>query len=70
MHRKMTYDGLAQAIADDVNETIRSDSSYDRSATDQMITDKASSNTPSYLDHYDVADKAREFVEYEWCNDA
>ena len=31
---------------------------------DQMVMDKASEVTPSYLDHYDVADKAREMIDY------
>ena len=29
-----------------------------------MVMDKASEVTPDYLDHYDVADKAREMIDY------
>jgi hypothetical protein len=68
----MTYEGLAQAIADSVNETIKCEvnlgDTIKAETVEQMIIDKASSDTPSYLDHYDVADKAREYVEFDWCN--
>ena len=56
----MTYDGLAQAIADEVNEDIRfnvkvssefAGDILDEKRIDQMIMDKASESTPSYLDH-------------------
>ena len=68
---RMTYDGLAQAIADEVNEDIRFNNnlsdgeSYNDTIIDQMIMDKASEETPSYLDHYDVASMARELIEYD-----
>mgnify|MGYP001098846157 FL=1 len=68
---RMTYDGLAQAIADSVNEDIRFNNNlsdgeqYNDTIIDQMIMDKASEETPSYLDHYDVASKAREMIDYD-----
>ena len=68
---RLTYEGLAQTIADDVNETIKYEVNLSdgiKSQTvEQMIMDKASEETPDYLDHYDVADKAREYVEFDWC---
>ena len=70
--RKMTYEGLAQAIADDVNETIKFEvntgDEISVETVEQMIMNKASESTPSYLDHYDVADYARPLVEFDWCN--
>jgi len=69
---RMTYEGLAQAIADDVNETIKYEvnlgDTIKAETVEQMIIDKASEETPSYLDHYDVADYARPLVEFDWCN--
>ena len=69
---RMTYEGLAQAIADDVNETIRNEvnlgDTIKTQTVEQMIMDKASEETPDYLDHYDVADYARPLVEFDWCN--
>jgi hypothetical protein len=69
---RMTYEGLAQAIADDVNETIRNEvnlgDTIKTQTVEQMIIDKASEETPDYLDHYDVADYARPLVEFDWCN--
>ena len=59
---RMTYDGLAQAIADSVNEDIRGEN-YNDTIIEQMVMDKASEETPDYLDHYDVASKALEMVE-------
>ncbi len=71
-NRRMTYEGLAQAIADDVNETIRNEvnlgDTIKTQTVEQMIIDKASEETPDYLDHYDVADYARPLVEFDWCN--
>jgi len=72
--RRMTYDGLAQAIADEVNEDIRFSNNlsdgdtYNDQIIEQMVMDKASEETPDYLDHYDVADYARPLVEFDWCN--
>ena len=69
---KRTYEGLAQAIADSVNETIKCEvnlgDTIKAETVEQMIMDKASKETPSYLDHYDVADYARLLVEFDWCN--
>ena len=73
MSRK-TYDGLAQEIADEVNEDIRFSNNlsdgeeYNDQIIDQMVMDKACEVTPDYLDHYDVADYARPLVEFDWCN--
>ena len=68
--RRMTYEGLAQAIADSVNDDIRDSVNLGDPIThatvDQMIMDKASESCPSYLDHYDVADYAKPMVEYDW----
>ena len=69
--RRMTYDGLAQAIADEVNEDIRMNNNlsdgeqYNDTIIEQMVMDKASEETPSYLDHYDVASKALEMIDYD-----
>tara|TARA_B110001454_G_C12404935_1_gene302598 strand:- start:135 stop:365 length:231 start_codon:yes stop_codon:yes gene_type:complete len=68
---RMTYEGLAQAIADEVNEDIRMSNNlsdgdtYNETIVYQMIMDKASEETPSYLDHYDVADQARALVDFD-----
>jgi|TARA_B110000263_G_scaffold242209_1_gene247422 hypothetical protein len=68
---RMTYEGLAQAIADSVNEDIRFNNNlsdgdtYNDTIIEQMVMDKASEETPSYLDHYDVASKALEMVDYD-----
>ena len=70
MSRK-TYDGLAQEIADEVNEDIRFSNNlsdgeeYNDQIIEQMVMDKASAETPSYLDHYDVASKALEMINYD-----
>ena len=65
---RMTYEGLAQAIADSVNETIKCEvnlgDTIKAETVEQMIMDKASEATPDYLDHYDVASQALEMVEY------
>ena len=69
--RRMTYDGLAQAIADEVNDEIRYSNNlsdgdeYNDTIIEQMVMDKASEETPSYLDHYDVASKALEMINYD-----
>jgi len=69
--RRMTYDGLAQAIADEVNEDIRFSNNlsdgdtYNDQIIEQMVMDKASEETPDYLDHYDVASKALEMIDYD-----
>ena len=68
---RMTYEGLAQAIADSVNEDIRFNNNlsdgdtYNDTIIEQMVMDKASEETPSYLDHYDVASKALEMIDYD-----
>lgn len=70
MSRK-TYDGLAQEIADEVNEDIRFSNNlsdgeeYNDQIIEQMVMDKASAETPSYLDHFDVASKALEMINYD-----
>jgi hypothetical protein len=58
---RMTYDGLAQAIANQVNENILGEE-YSTEEINQMVMDLASSECPDYLDHYDVADKAIELI--------
>ena len=69
--RRMTHDGLAQAIADEVNEDIRFSNNlsdgdtYNDQIIEQMVMDKASEETPDYLDHYDVASKALEMIDYD-----
>jgi len=69
---RMTYEGLGQAIADSVNEEIRFNGNlsdgetYTDAIVYQMCMDKASESTPSYLDHYDVADSAMANVEVVW----
>jgi hypothetical protein len=67
---RMTYEGLAQAIADSVNDEIRDSvnlgDNISASIVDQMIMDKACESCPDYLDHYDVADYAKPLVEYDW----
>ena len=71
MSSRKTYDGLAQEIADEVNEDIRMSNylsdgeEYNDQIIDQMVMDKASEVTPDYLDHYDVASKALEMVDYD-----
>ena len=68
---RMTYEGLAQAIADSVNEDIRFNNNlsdgdtYNDTIIEQMVMDKASEETPSYLDHYDVVDQARALVDFD-----
>jgi hypothetical protein len=68
--RNMTYEGLAQAIADSVNDEIKNTvnlgDNISASIVDQMIMDRACEETPDYLDHYDVADYAKPLVEYDW----
>lgn len=70
--RNMTYEGLSLAIADDVNEEIRFNGNlsdgdkFTDTIVQQMCMDKACSVTPSYLDHYDVADMALAQVEVVW----
>lgn len=67
---RKTYEGLAQEIAEEINEDIRFNNNlsdgdeFNDVIIDQMVMDKASEVTPSYLDHYDVADKAREMIDY------
>jgi hypothetical protein len=67
----MTYDRLAQEIAEEVNEEIRFSNNlsdgekYNDQIIEQMVMDKASEQSPSYLDHYDVASKALEMVDYD-----
>ena len=69
---RMTYEGLGQAIADSVNEEIRFNGNlsdgetYTDAIVYQMCMDKARESTPSYLDHYDVADSAMANVEVVW----
>ena len=69
---RMSYEGLAQAIADEVNEDIRFNNNlsdgdvYNDTVLDRVIMDRASSVCPDYLDHYDVADLARGMVEITW----
>ena len=68
---RKTYDGLAQEIADEVNDEIRYSNNlsdgdnYNDTIIEQMVMDKASAETPSYLDHYDVASKALEMINYD-----
>lgn len=68
----MTYEGLGQAIADSVNEEIRFNGNlsdgetYTDAIVYQMCMDKACSETPDYLDHYDVADSAMANVDNVW----
>ena len=68
---RKTYDGLAQEIAEEVNEEIRFSNNlsdgeeYNDQIIEQMVMDKASEQSPSYLDHYDVASKALEMVDYD-----
>ena len=68
---RKTYDGLAQEIAEEVNEEIRFSNNlsdgeeYNDQIIEQMVMDKASAETPSYLDHYDVASKALEMINYD-----
>ena len=68
---RKTYEGLAQEIAEEINEDIRFNNNlsdgdeFNDIIIDQMVMDKASEVTPSYLDHYDVADKAREMIDYD-----
>ena len=68
---RKTYDGLAQEIAEEVNEEIRFSNNlsdgenYNDTIIEQMVMDKASEETPDYLDHYDVASKALEMVDYD-----
>jgi len=59
---RMTYDGLAQAIANQVNEDILGEE-YSTEEINQMVIDLASSECPGHLDHYDVADKAMELID-------
>ena len=68
---KMTYNGLAQAIVDSLEDDVRLNNNlsdgetYDESKIEQMIMEKASECTPSYLDHYDVASMAREMFDWD-----
>ena len=68
---RKTYEGLAQEIAEEINEDIRFNNNlsdgdeFNDIIIDQMVMDKASEVTPSYLDHYDVASKAREMIDYD-----
>ena len=70
--RNMTYEGLGQSIADEVNEEIRYNGNlsdgdeYTDKIVWQMCMDKACEETPDYLDHYDVDDKAMETVDNVW----
>ena len=69
--RRITYDGLAQGIALEVNAVIRyrnnlSDGDVNNATIiEQMVMDRASEQSPSYLDHYDVASKALEMINYD-----
>jgi len=69
--RRITYDGLAQGIALEVNALIRysnnlSDGDVNNATIiEQMVMDRASEQSPSYLDHYDVASKALEMINYD-----
>ena len=68
---RKTYESLGMEIAEGINEDIRFNNclfdgdKFSDVIIDQMVMDKASEVTPDYLDHYDVADKAREMIEYD-----
>ena len=61
------YEILSDEIAEEVNEEVRNEvnlgDAIPEKEVDNMIYDKASAICPSNIDHYDVADKAKEKID-------
>jgi|TARA_R110000796_G_scaffold155261_1_gene271961 hypothetical protein len=68
---RLTYEGLGQEIADDIMESLNleiklSDGKpFNETEMNTLIMDRANELTPSYLDNYDVADKAKEYIDWD-----
>ena len=61
------YETLSDSIAEEVNEEVRNEvnlgDTISEKEVDNMIYDKASAVCPGNIDHYDVADKAKEKID-------
>jgi hypothetical protein len=70
------YEILSDKVAEDVNEEIRLNGNltelgknYTTQEVDSMALNSASSICPRNIDHYDVADLAKDKIDYNYCGD-
>tara|TARA_B110000902_G_C14034684_1_gene485480 strand:+ start:117 stop:347 length:231 start_codon:yes stop_codon:yes gene_type:complete len=70
------YETLSDQVAEEVNEEIRLNGrlskfgeNYTTQQVDNMALEKASAICPRNIDHYDVADLAKDKIDYDYCGD-
>ena len=70
------YETLSDQVAEEVNEEIRLNGrlskfgeNYTTQQVDNMALEKASAICSRNIDHYDVADLAKDKIDYDYCGD-